>query len=74
MSHEVTIDLPRRILDKTDVHFRVKRNGTSLGKLEVSRGALVWYPRNRTVGHKISWSNFDAMMKEYPRRERRKRM
>jgi hypothetical protein len=74
VKHDVTFDLPRRSLGKADVHFRVKVDGVVLGKLEVSKGALVWYPKDRTYGHKISWSDFDALMRRYPRRERRKRM
>lgn len=73
MRHEVTFDLPTRDLGKSDVHFRVKVDGSVLGKLEISKGALVWYPKDKTYGHKITWSKFDEEMKKYPRLERRKR-
>lgn len=73
MKHEVTFDLPTRDLGKSDVHFRVKVDGSVLGKLEVSKGALVWYPKDKTYGHKITWRKFDEEMKKYPRLERRKK-
>lgn len=73
MRHEVTVDLPTRDLGKSDVHFRVKVDGSVLGKLEISKGALVWYPKDKTYGHKITWSKFDEEMKKYPRLERRKK-
>ena len=72
MAHTVTIDLPTRKLGKADVHFVVKRNSAVLGKLEVSKGALVWYPKNARSGHKIGWNAFDELAREYPQVERRK--
>ena len=47
--------------------------GGVLGKLEVSRGAIVWYPRNHTYGHKITWSQLDALAQGFARFERRKK-
>ncbi len=65
MKHEVTFDIPTRDLGRADIHFKVKANGAVLGKLEVSNGSLVWYPKDSTYGHKISWSEFDADAKKY---------
>jgi hypothetical protein len=73
MKHEVTFDVPRRDLGKTDVHFFVKSNGEPLGKLEVSKGALVWYPKWTKIGHKITWNQFAQVMLNYPQLERRKK-
>jgi hypothetical protein len=73
MKHEVTFDIPTRDLGKTDVHFLVKVDGEPLGKLEVSKGALVWYPPNTTLGHKITWAQFAKLMQGYPKSERRKK-
>ena len=72
MVHKVTIDLPTRELGRSDVHFVVKRNNAVLGKLEVSKGALVWYPKNTRIGHRIRWPDFDELALNYPRVERRK--
>ncbi len=73
MKHEVTFDIPTRELGKADTHFTVKQNGEGLGKLEVSRGAFVWYPKNFSYGHKLSRSDFDEAATKFPRSERRKK-
>ena len=73
MAHAVTFDLPRRDLGKSDVHFTVKVDGSIFGKLEVSKGAIVWYPKDTTWGHKMSWKSLDGEMSKYPRSERRKK-
>ena len=73
MQHEVSFDLPTRDLGKSDVHFTIMGDGAMLGKLEVSKGTLVWYPSGTTYGHKINWSQFGEMMSNYPRLERRKK-
>ena len=74
MKHSVEFDIPRRDLGKADIHFEVKVDGQKLGKLEISRGSLVWYPRDMTYGHKLTWSQFDKLVKagDFPRAERRK--
>jgi len=73
MSHKVTFSMPTRELGKSDVHFMVKKNGEAFGKLEVSKGAIVWYPKNTTFGHKISWSKLDKFALDQNWYERRKR-
>ena len=72
MKHSVTFDIPTRDLGKADIHFQVKVDGKVLGKLEVSKGSVVWYPKDLTYGHKATWSKLDEMMKDLPRSERRK--
>lgn len=71
--HDVTIDLPTRELGKTDVHFVVRQDGDILGKLEVSRGAIVWYPKNKTLGHKLTWTDLDKIAVNFPKSEKRKK-
>lgn len=73
MTHEVTFDLPTRDLGKSDIHFTVMGDGEMLGKLEVSKGALVWYPSGTTYGHKMTWTDLHNEMQKYPRAERRKK-
>lgn len=72
MKHTVTFSLPTRDLGKADIDFWVKKDGKAFGKLEISKGAIVWYPRLTTNGHKASWSRFDELMEDEPQRERRK--
>ena len=71
MFHGVQFTVPKRDLGKADVLFDVKINGEKLGTLGVSKGSLVWYPKNNSYGHKISWSEFDKTMLAYPRVEKR---
>lgn len=73
MSHKVTFSMPTRELGKSDVHFMVKKNDEVFGKLEVSKGAIVWYPKNTTFGHKISWEELETFATQKNRYERRKR-
>ena len=72
MAHSDVFDLPTRELGKADVHFLVKRDRAVLGKLEVSKGSIVWYPKNSRCGHKIRWKALDALAAKYPKVERRK--
>jgi hypothetical protein len=71
MKHDVKFQIPWRQLGKSDVVFEVWADDEKLGRLEVSKGSLVWFPRNNTYGHKILWSQFDSVMQEYPRYETR---
>jgi len=66
--HDVKFDVPARPLGRADVTFEVKQNGKLLGKLEVSNGSLVWFPRGKRAGHKMGWSMFDEIMQEKAKR------
>ena len=72
MQHTVTFSVPERELGKTDITFDVRGNGDVIGRLEVSKGSIVWYPKNNTYGHKITWAKFGKLMEDYPRVEKRK--
>lgn len=73
MRHEVTFHLPKCELGKTDIHVTVKADDETLGKLEISKGAIVWYPKDTTYGHKMTWAQLGEVMEDYPRLEKRKR-
>ena len=62
--HDVTFSVPSRPLGKTDIAFEVVANSEKLGTLRVSKGSLVWYPKNGKNGRKVSWVKFDAFMRE----------
>lgn len=72
MAHKVSFAIPKRDLGTADVVFDVQRDGAKLGKLEVSRGSVVWFPRDTTKGFKLSWEAFDSLMKERGRRAERR--
>ena len=71
--HDVSFNIPQRSLGKTDIEFIVRVDGEAFGKLAVSNGSLVWFPRLSRKGRKMSWKRFDELMQENTgRRERRK--
>lgn len=69
MSYKVTFTIPWRELGRADVEFKVERDGTTSGSLKISKGSVVWRPRNRTHGHKIPWDRFAELMTEHGDRE-----
>lgn len=72
MAYDVSFSIPKRTLGNSDVKFAVWRNGEKLGTLAISKGSVVWFPRNYKWGHKVSWSKFDRIIaKEGTRWERR---
>jgi hypothetical protein len=71
--HDVSFDIPERRLGKTDVHFYIRVDGEVLGRLSISNGSIVWFPKLARKGRKMGWKRFDEMMQENAgRREQRK--
>ena len=64
MKHDVQFSIPSRELGKSDNTFDVRGDGEILGRLEVSKGSLVRYPKNNTYGHKIAWAQFSRAMED----------
>ncbi len=60
--HKVTMTLPPRELNRADAVFAVARDGQKLGTLNVSNGAVVWFPRYTSYGLKMNWQQFDELM------------
>jgi hypothetical protein len=67
--HHVTFTVPERDLGKADVEFDVKKDGSKVGKLNISKGAVVWVPKDHTYGYKMGWVDFAALMKEHGTKE-----
>lgn len=64
MAHDVIFNVPGRSLGRSDVEFQVKKDGSILGTLKVSKGSVVWFPANTTYGYKVNWSKFDNILQE----------
>jgi len=64
MAHDVIFNVPSRSLGRSDVEFQVKKDGTTLGTLKVSKGSVVWFPANTTYGYKVNWSQFDSILQQ----------
>ena len=60
-THKVTMAIPPRELNRADARFNVKRDGKKFGTLHISNGSIVWFPRNRSYGHKMKWAKFDDL-------------
>ena len=65
MAHDVEFSIPPRSLGKADVEFIVKSDGVMLGTLTISRGTLVWFPTGTTNGYRMTWEQFDRLVKEH---------
>lgn len=72
MAHEVSFDIPERLLGRADIKFTVKENGSVLGTLTVSNGSIVWFPKGTTYGCKMGWSKFDKLMQEHATRQEKR--
>jgi hypothetical protein len=68
MAHDVSFHVPRRKLGRADVEFFVKREGSLLGTLKVSKGSIVWFPANMIYGHRMRWKKFHEVMMEHATR------
>lgn len=63
--HNVFVNLPTRELNKVDAHFYIYQDKAKLGQITISRGGLDYYPSNSKRPIKISWSQFDKMVKDW---------
>ncbi len=71
MAHEVSFALPDRALGSAALEISVKKDGTKLGRLKASKGAVIWVPRDRTYGFKLSWTEFAELLEEHGKKEGR---
>jgi hypothetical protein len=74
MVHQVNFNLPTRELGRADATFQIRRDDELVGTLAISNGSVVWFPRDKTYGHKLDWATFDTVMQNNSvAKERRKR-
>jgi len=72
-THRVQMNIPRGIpVVNTDVDFTIKSNGTKLGTLKVSKGAVEWLPANNSIhSFTMTWEQFAQTMEDNGRERRR---
>ena len=46
----------------TSVDFEIFFEGEKFGTLIVGRGSVTWYGRDRKIGRRLSWAEFDRRM------------
>lgn len=63
MAHEVKINLQSKLVQHQDVEVEVKKDGTKLGTILISKGNIEWVPSGNHVNkHRLSWAQFAALM------------
>ena len=62
MSHEIEYSTPPQKLGKADVSFSAKLDRKTLGALKISKGGLVWFPKNNSYGFKVGWKDLGNFM------------
>ncbi len=67
--HNVKFTIPQRDLGRADIKLDVNTRGTKLGTLKISKGALVWVPKDHTYGRKLAWMDFGTLMERHGVRE-----
>ena len=62
--HEVKADLANFELAKarSSLNLQIYANDEKIGELEIGRGSLYWYGRNRHRSKRIDWTRFATMM------------
>ena len=62
--HEVKADLANFELAKarSSLNLNIYADAEKIGQLEIGRGSLYWYGRNRHKSKRIDWSKFAEMM------------
>jgi len=61
----VTFTVPARPLEHKDIEFDVKSDGDMLGTLKISRGGIVWRPRDKKFGYFLTWEKLDETLSKY---------
>lgn len=71
MKHDVQFSVPFRELGKADIVFEITADGEKFGELRVSKGSLVWFPRDKSYGRKMTWKQLEDRMMDMPKVEKR---
>jgi hypothetical protein len=69
--HDVRFSIPERELGKADIEFKVKKASKTFGTLRISKGSMVWFPKDTSYGYKIGWNDFDGLMRSQKKYEKR---
>jgi hypothetical protein len=63
--HLVSFELPKREMGKVDAHFFIQKDGATMGEIRISKGGIDYRPANRQKKIRISWTQFDTMVKDW---------
>ena len=64
-SHDVEMSIPTtKVVLHADVVFEVRSDDEKLGELRVSKGSIDWYPALARIPVKLTWEQFDRVIRE----------
>lgn len=52
------------------IEFKVKKNGEKFGTLTVAKGRIVWHPKYKVRGFKLTWQQLDEAILRYKKGKR----
>jgi len=62
-THDVSFEIPQKLVLAKDVKFDVKSDGRKLGTLLISKGNIEWIPASNSVRkHRLTWERFSEIM------------
>jgi hypothetical protein len=71
VAHEVSFALPDRVLGSAPLEISVRKNGSKLGRLKLSKGSAVWIPRDKTYGYRLGWADLAGILVKHGKFERK---
>jgi hypothetical protein len=64
-THDITFEIPKKLVLSKDIQFEVKSDGCKLGSLLISKGSIDWIPANTSVWkYRLPWEGFADLMKK----------
>jgi hypothetical protein len=63
--HNIFLTLPEHEVGNVDVDFSIFQNDEKLGRITVSKGGMDYYPNRKKIPIKITWSQFDTLLKSF---------
>jgi len=69
--HKILTRVPSHEIVNSDLVVEVRADDERLGELLVSRGTIDWRPARSQYVYKLAWDQFDRLMREGGRRQRK---
>ena len=64
-THEVSFEIPQKMVLAKDVKFDVKSDGAKIGTLLISQGNIEWIPASNSVKkRRLTWEKFADVMED----------
>lgn len=69
--HEVKFSVPKRPLAHKDIEFEITADGEKFGELRVSKGCILWVPRDHELGYRLNWKKLAELAEKHGLKEKR---